>query len=172
MRFVQSTLSRYVITEMTTSKRSIQPARFEIEQAPGFLIRRAHQLAVAQFGLSCVEYDLTSVQFGALMAIAQQEGVDQVGLSQTLALDAVTVGSVLRRLESKRLIARTLSAGDKRRKCLHTTRAAQTLLKRITPAAIDAQTQILSPLSKAENRQFIQLITKLIKGLESKSNAH
>lgn len=157
---------------MITSEQSIQPASFEIEQAPGFLIRRGHQLAVAQFGLSCVEYDLTSVQFGALMAIAQQEGIDQVGLSQKLALDAVTVGSVLRRLESKRLIARTLSADDKRRKCLYTTRAAQTLLKRITPAAINAQTQILSPLSKAENRQFIKLINKLIKGLESKSYEH
>ncbi len=141
---------------------------FEIDQAPGHLIRRAHQLAVAQFGLNCSEFDLTSVQFGALTAIAQQEGIDQVGLSQKLVLDAVTVGSVLQRLEAKQLIIRTVDISDKRRKCLQTTRHAQALLKHITVAATAAQNEILSPLSNSERIQFINLIDKLIKGLEAK----
>jgi DNA-binding MarR family transcriptional regulator len=147
----------------------IHPGRFEITQAPGYLIRRAHQLAVAQFSFNCAKYDLTSVQFGALTIIAQQEGIDQVGLSQKLALDAVTVGSVLQRLEMKQLIARTLDASDKRRKCLHTTSKAQTLLKQITPLAIGTQSEILSPLSQAESIKLIKLMDKLVKGHESKN---
>jgi DNA-binding MarR family transcriptional regulator len=147
-----------------------QSSRFEINQAPGYLIRRAHQLAVAQFSLSCTAFDLTPVQFGALTAIAQQEGIDQVGLSQRLALDVVTVGSVLQRLELKKLVLRTVDATDKRRKCLQTTTAAKALLEQMIAPATAAQCEILSPLSVDESTQFIWLIDKLIKGLETKHN--
>jgi DNA-binding MarR family transcriptional regulator len=143
-------------------------APFELDTAPGHLIRRAHQLAVAQFGQTCAAFDLTSVQFGVLTSIAQQDGIDQSRLSIRLALDAVTVGSVLLRLESKHLIERRVDQADKRRKCLHITPTALQILSHITPHALSAQQHILSPLNEAEQIEFIRLITQLIQGLEEK----
>ncbi len=147
------------------------PSLFELNTAAGHLIRRAHQLAVAQFGLSCGAFELTSVQFGVLTCIAQNEGLDQSRLAMHLALDAVTVGSVLQRLELKQLIERSVDSADKRRKCLRITAAAQTLLLAVSPLASSAQTEILSPLNQVEQTQFLALLDKLIQGLEAKHRA-
>ena len=53
-----------------------------IEMA-GHLIRRLHQQSTQTFQarMQAAGYDLTSVQFAALDAIAQQPGIDQASLS-------------------------------------------------------------------------------------------
>jgi DNA-binding MarR family transcriptional regulator len=151
---------------MSVLPTALAPA-FDLNLAPGHLIRRAHQLAVAQFNSRCAAFDLTSVQFGALSAIALQEGIDQARLAQHLALDAVTVGSVLMRLENKQLIERRLDKMDKRRKCLHTRPTAKRLLRDVTPMAQAAQLDILSPFTAQESRQFMMLVQKLVQSHES-----
>ena len=44
---------------------------------------------------------LTSVQFAALDAIAQQPAIDQATLAATISFDRATIGGVIERLESK-----------------------------------------------------------------------
>ena len=75
--------------------------RFAFEQAPGHLIRRAHQIAVAVFAEEVGAHAVTPVQFAILNALMQRPGVDQVTLAQRVAFDAATIGSVIGRLEKK-----------------------------------------------------------------------
>jgi DNA-binding MarR family transcriptional regulator len=94
------------------------PKSFDFQQAPGHLIRRAHQVAVAVFMEETGEHDVTPVQFAILNALMDDPGEDQVTLAGRVAFDAATFGSVISRLEAKGWVRREPDAVDRRRKLL------------------------------------------------------
>src|SRR3982750_2088590 len=96
--------------------------------APGYLFRRMQQIAVAIFVEECRAYDLTPVQFAALVAIQTHPGIDATRLSAVIAFDRSTLGNVIERLETKQYIERKPSPEDKRIKLLYLTRAGAVLL--------------------------------------------
>src|SRR6516165_2510896 len=101
---------------------------------PGYLFRRMQQIAVAIFVEECSEFDLTPVQYAALVAIRTHPGIDATRLSAVIAFDRSTLGNVIERLEAKGLIERKPAAQDKRVKLLYLTRQGATLLRDIIPA--------------------------------------
>ena len=72
---------------------------------PGHLIRRAHQISTALFAEECAGFDLTPVQYAALVAIKANPEVDATRLSALIAFDRSTIGGVLERLEAKGWVA-------------------------------------------------------------------
>ena len=92
--------------------------------APGYLFRRMQQIAVAIFVEECRAYDLTPVQYAALVAIRTHPGIDATRLSAVIAFDRSTLGNVIERLEAKAWVERKPSRDDKRIKLLYLTRAA------------------------------------------------
>lgn len=129
---------------------------------PGHLIRRSQQIAVAFFMDETATFDVTPVQYAALVAIREQPDVDATRLSHLIAFDRATIGSVLERLERKGLIARRSGRADRRVKLLRVTRAGAALLVRIETAVAHAQQRMLEPLSPAERRQFLAMLTRLV----------
>src|ERR1700742_3589593 len=79
--------------------------------APGYLFRRMQQIAVAIFVEECKAFDLTPVQYAALIAIHTHPGIDATRLSAVIAFDRSTLGNVIERLEAKKVIERKASAG-------------------------------------------------------------
>ena len=69
--------------------------------APGYLFRRMQQIAVAIFVEECRAFDLTPVQYAALVAIHTHPGIDATRLSAVIAFDRSTLGNVIERLESQ-----------------------------------------------------------------------
>src|SRR3954471_5593025 len=106
---------------------------------PGYLFRRMQQIAVAIFVEECKAYDLTPVQYAALVAIRSHPGIDATRLSAVIAFDRSTLGSVIERLESKDWVARKPSREDKRIKLLTLTKAGEALLRNIMPFVDRAQ---------------------------------
>src|SRR6476646_4227835 len=98
---------------------------------PGYLFRRMQQIAVAIFVKECRAFDLTPVQYAALIAIHTHPGIDATRLSAVIAFDRSTLGNVIERLEAKKLIERKPSPEDKRVKLLYLTRAGAALLRDI-----------------------------------------
>ena len=113
---------------------------------PGYLFRRMQQIAVAIFVEECKAFDLTPVQYAALVAIRRHPGIDATRLSAVIAFDRSTLGSVIARLEGKRLVARKASREDKRTKLLYLTEAGEALLRDIVPSVDRAQARMLQPL--------------------------
>src|SRR6202453_1058220 len=74
--------------------------------APGYLFRRMQQIAVAIFIEECKAFDLTPVQYAALIAIRTHPGIDATRLSAVIAFDRSTLGSVIERLEAKDYVER------------------------------------------------------------------
>ena len=130
--------------------------------APGYLFRRMQQIAVAIFMEECRAFDLTPVQYAALIAIRTHPGIDATRLSAVIAFDRSTLGSVIERLESKQLIERKPAVEDKRVKLLHLTRAGAALLRDIMPSIDRSQARMLQPLKPADRKTLLVLLTQLV----------
>jgi DNA-binding MarR family transcriptional regulator len=143
------------------------PKSFDFQHAPGHLIRRAHQVAVAIFMEETGKYDTTPVQFAILNALIDDPGEDQVTLAGKVAFDAATFGSVIGRLESKGWVRREADAADRRRKLLWVTAEGEQAALRMKRAVARAQSRILGPLEAAERRQLVALLGKLVAGHEA-----
>jgi MarR family transcriptional regulator, lower aerobic nicotinate degradation pathway regulator len=130
--------------------------------APGYLFRRMQQIAVAIFMEECRSFDLTPVQYAALIAIHTHPGVDATRLSAVIAFDRSTLGNVIERLEAKKLIERKPSSEDKRVKLLYLTKAGATLLRDITPSVDRAQARMLQPLRPADRKALMALLEQLV----------
>ena len=130
--------------------------------APGYLFRRMQQIAVALFIEECKAFDLTPVQYAALIAIHTHPGIDATRLSAVIAFDRSTLGSVIERLEAKKLIDRKPSGEDKRVKLLYLTKAGAAILRDIMPSVENAQARMMQPLKAADRKVLLTLLTQLV----------
>ena len=139
---------------------------FNFSEAPGHLIRRAQQLAVAIFMEETAGFDVTPVQFAILNALIDDPGEDQITLSGRVAFDPATFGSVIGRLEAKGWVKREADPLDKRRKLLWTAPEGETIALQMKRAVSRAQQRIVSPLEADERTQLATLLGKLVAGHE------
>jgi DNA-binding MarR family transcriptional regulator len=144
-------------------------ASFDFERAPGHLIRRAHQLAVAIFMDETADFEVTPVQFAILNALIDSPGEDQATLAGRVAFDAATSGSVIGRLEVRGWIRRKVDAQDKRRKLLWVTPAGIEAADHMKRIVARVQARILAPLDTLEQAQLVALLAKLVAGHEARS---
>src|SRR6478752_256983 len=130
--------------------------------APGYLFRRMQQVAVALFVEECKEYDLTPVQYAAMVAIHTPPGIDATRLSAVIAFDRSTLGSVIERLQAKDFVERRPAPEDKRIKLLYLTKPGAAILREIIPAVERAQARMLEPLKPADRKTLMALMSQLV----------
>jgi DNA-binding MarR family transcriptional regulator len=136
----------------------------DLQATPGHLIRRAQQIAVSIFTEQLSSADITPVQFAILNALLGSPGIDQVSLAKRVAFDPATSGSVIGRLEAKGWVVRQADPNDRRRKLLVVTPAGVQALGLVQADVARIQEKILSPLTPQEQRQFVQLLLRLVQG--------
>ena len=129
---------------------------------PGYLFRRMQQIAVSIFMEECKAFDLTPVQYAALVAIHTHPGIDATRLSAVIAFDRSTLGSVIERLEAKEFIRRKSGSEDKRVKRLYLTKTGATRLGDIMESVDRAQARMLQPLKAADRKTLLALLTQLV----------
>lgn len=134
----------------------------DVYTKPGYLFRRMQQIAVSIFLEECSAFDITPVQYAALVAIRTHPGIDATRLSLVIAYDRSTLGSVVERLEAKEWIRREAAATDKRVKLLHLTPKGATLLRQIMAAVDRAQARMLAPLKAADRGRLMALMAQLV----------
>jgi DNA-binding MarR family transcriptional regulator len=148
---------------MTRRGRKVPSTKLEdLYRRPGFLIRRAHQIAVSLFLAETGALGITNRQYGILLALKHRPGIDQISVARLLGLDRSTTGMVIRKLEQDGLIGRAVGARDRRRASLTLTRAGERMLDRLAAPAQRAQTRVLSAFTPAERAQFLALLDKFI----------
>jgi MarR family transcriptional regulator, lower aerobic nicotinate degradation pathway regulator len=130
--------------------------------APGYLFRRMQQIAVSIFMEECKAFDLTPVQYAALIAIHAHPGIDATRLSAVIAFDRSTLGSVIERLQAKDYIERRPAPEDKRIKLLYLTKPGAAILREIIPAVERAQARMLEPLKPADRKALMGLLVQLV----------
>jgi DNA-binding MarR family transcriptional regulator len=132
----------------------------ELYARPGFLLRRAHQIAVALFLEETGELRITTTQFGILHLLKHSPGLDQISVAKLLGLDRSTTGMVLEKLERAGLVGRAVGANDRRRRSLTLTPAGETMLARLKAPARRVMQRQLAAFSPRERRMFLQMLEK------------
>jgi len=133
------------------------------EDMPGHLARRFQQIAVAVFLAQMEEagFDLTPVQYAALVAVSAHPRIDQVTLAGVIAYDRTTITGVVDRLAQKGLIARHESSRDRRARELTMTPSGEKTLRGVTPVVEQAQQIMLRGLTKKEATELVRLLQKV-----------
>lgn len=141
---------------------TLETTGIDIDQQPGYAIRRLHQISVGIFLQETGELGVTPVQYAALQVVGNQPGIDQRTLARSIALDTSTTGGVIDRLEARGWLERRLSPQDRRARLLYLTPAGGQGLADTLPAMLRAQEQILSPLTPRQRTEFMRLLQVLV----------
>ena len=81
----------------------------DINQLPGYAIRRLHQISVGIFLQEVGALGVTPVQYAALQTVSNEPGLDQRTLARQIALDTSTTGGVVDRLELRGWMERRMA---------------------------------------------------------------
>ncbi|MGI9218192.1 MAG: MarR family winged helix-turn-helix transcriptional regulator [Hydrogenophaga sp.] len=141
---------------------SLDTTGLDIDQHPGFAIRRLHQISVGIFLQAVGDLGVTPVQYAALRVVAQQPGIDQRTLARAIALDTSTTGGVVDRLEARGWLERRLSPDDRRARQLFLTPEGQQGLADTLPGVQRSQEQVLAPLTPRQRIEFMRLLRLLV----------
>jgi MarR family transcriptional regulator, lower aerobic nicotinate degradation pathway regulator len=134
----------------------------DLDNLPGYHIRRLHQIAVAIFLQETEPHGLTPVQFAALQALASAPCIDQRRLAGTIGLDTSTTGGVVDRLETRGLLLRNSNPDDRRVRLLTLTDTARALLQAAIPSILQAQERMLEVLPKRDKVEFMRMLRILV----------
>jgi len=133
-----------------------------LEQRPGYLIRRLHQIHVALFQEKCAAFEITPLQYSLLTALAKRGTADQTTLAADIALDRTTTTGAIKRLQSRRFVDRSVAHHDRRSQICRLTSAGAALLRKMERAAQAAHSETVADLSKADRRRFVAMMRKIV----------
>jgi DNA-binding MarR family transcriptional regulator len=133
-----------------------------LEQRPGFLIRRLHQIHVALFQKKCAAFAVTPLQYSLLSALAERGNADQTTLAADVALDRTTTTGALKRLQSRNFIERSIHHRDRRAQMCRLTKAGATLVRQMEASARAAHRETVADLSKADQKRLIVMMQKIV----------
>jgi DNA-binding MarR family transcriptional regulator len=147
-----------------------QESMLDLYEHPGHLLRRAQQISTSLF-YDEMGADLTPIQYAMLNALAAHPGIDQVSLSGLIAIDTSTGATVCARLEEKGLLERKVIPHNRRQRALTITVAGEHMVRELVPGAQRLRQRLLAPLSAGEQRQFMELLAKLVRENNEQSRA-
>jgi len=107
------------------------------------------------------EFQLSPAQCHVLHLIEPDRPVPMGQLAETLACDASNVTGLVDRLETRGLVRRRPSSGDRRVKVLVLT-AAGTRVRALLLARMTAPPAVLDRLSLREQRALVQMLRRLL----------
>ena len=131
-----------------------------MDDRPGFLIRRAHQISQSVFIEECAGLDITSTQFGVLWVLGHGDQLDQIGIARLLGFDRSTTSMVVKLLEERKLVVRSPDKNDRRRYVLRLTKAGEDLRRRAEPLVDRVRQRLESVFTPAEAKTFSRLLEK------------
>ncbi len=140
---------------------------FELAATPSHLIRRVQQFHGDLFMREAGVRDLTKPQFTLLVAIENNEGINQTALVEMTGIDRSTVADTIRRLHEKGLIARERTEKDGRTNAVSLTNAGRKELRLARNAADRAERMLLEPLPPSERARFLKYLEMIAQAHES-----
>ena len=134
-----------------------------LPELSGYNLRRAEGAMTQDFMRTLGdEVAITPGQFGVLVLIDANPGLNQTTLGRALGIDRSTVVSVIDKLEARGLVERAPSAHDRRSYALGLSAAGVELLGRARPLVRRHEDQLASALSDEERARLIDLLRRLV----------
>ena len=136
---------------------------------PGFMIRRAHQIAQTLFLEETGALTVTPTQYGIMSILAARPGLDQIGVAKLLGQDRSTTAMVLGKLVDDGLVARNLSAVDRRRRELALTEAGRETLAALADPVRRSHDRLLSVFEPGDADRFLQLLHHFVESFNEET---
>ncbi len=146
----------------STTLESVPASLDTLYHRPGFLLRRAHQIAVSLFVEQPGADGTTTTQYGVLVILRACEGLDQISLSKKVGLDRSTTALVVKKLEDDGYVVRLADPKDRRRKVIVLTARGERKLQSLREVAARSQEVALSIFTAQEAAQFLALLAKFV----------
>jgi len=127
----------------------------------GYQLRRAQSAVFAEFMLTMVDDKVTPGQFGVLILIEENAGLNQSTLAKALGIERSTMVGVIDGLENKGLVERRKSQTDKRAHALTLTDQGSKLLDSIRPKIKDHESRIAGDLNTEELETLMELLKRV-----------
>ena len=143
----------------------------ELYARPGFLIRRAHQIAVGLFLEEASAQAITTTQYGAMVVLNTYDSLDQISLSKRLGIDRSTAALVVGKLEAAGHVVREVDEADLRRNVIRLTPKGAHVLFRLREPAERARQRLLAALPEPEAQRFVVLLDKFVSAFNSEARA-
>jgi MarR family transcriptional regulator, lower aerobic nicotinate degradation pathway regulator len=143
-------------------QRGRAPARFK--DRPTWLISRAYARSsgLLNAGFEAHGSGLRGYHYRLLAALDEWGPTSQADLGRSTGIDRSDVTAALTELESRNLIERTADPGNKRRNIVTLTPAGARQLHDLDIVVGTIQDELLAPLTPAQRRQFITLMSRLL----------
>ncbi len=132
-----------------------------LDELLGYHLRRAQSAMFDDFMQTMSIDQVTPGQFGVLIFIHENSGLNQSTLAKALGIERSTMVGVIDVLEKRGLVARQKSKTDKRAHALTLTSAGKGLLKTVKPKVKRHEKQIASGLSGDEVRTLVDLLKRV-----------
>jgi len=115
-----------------------------------FLGRRCCQIWAAYFMEATAGNEITPGQFAVLFMLRAAGQLDQNGVAHLVGSDRSTAALLLRLLEARGLLSRTVDQLDRRRRMIRITPAGQELLEEFWPKVLGAERRLSARLSAVQ----------------------
>ena len=146
----------------TKSASSPTSRPYRIEEQVGYLLRRAHQRASSIFQVMIGDPNITPTQYSSMVKLHEYTELSQNHLGRLVGMDKATMQGVVRRLKDRGLVDSRPDPGDARRTLLSLTLDGQRSVNKLTLNGPLVSRETLKPLTPAEQRQLLELLSKII----------
>lgn len=132
-----------------------------LPQLLGYTLRRAQVALFQDFTAAVQGHDITPGQFGVLVLIDANPGLNQSELGLAMGVDRSTVVAVIDRLENRALVSRQPAPRDRRSYALELTAEGRRLLGDLVPLVHAHEARVAERLSPDERRQLLDLLRRI-----------
>lgn len=132
-----------------------------LDDLVGFHLRRAQSVVFEHFMHSMKGQKVSPGQFGVLILIEENPGLNQSGLANALGIERSTMVAVITVLEERGLVKRTESKADRRSYVLSLTSQGQDLLNTVKARVRDHEAEITQALNTSEKQTLLDLLKKI-----------
>jgi DNA-binding MarR family transcriptional regulator len=127
----------------------------------GYHLRRAQSAVFAEFMQSMSSDQVTPGQFGVLVLINENAGLNQSALAKALGIERSTMVGVIDVLEKRDLVERRKSKTDKRAHALTLTVTGKQVLKSVKPKVRQHENRVADDLSAEETETLMGLLKRV-----------
>ncbi|MFG2497682.1 MarR family winged helix-turn-helix transcriptional regulator [Streptomyces sp. NPDC048441] len=137
------------------------PAPSGIRTLPSWLLGRAAARGRGLVAEALAGEDMKMWHHVVLSAVADQGPVAQATLGRSVSLDPKDMVGIINDLQDAGLVIRAPDPGDRRKNAITITEDGERTLDRCAEVAWRANNELLEPLSAAERKQFLTLLTRI-----------
>ena len=131
----------------------------------GFLLHDVARLLKKRLEQRSRGTGLTRSQWQILAYLAQNEGINQKRLAELLDIEPITVGRIVDKLETLRLVKRSPHPTDRRRWLLHFTPAARSRLEQAGEYGDATRREALAGVSEEDIQHLLKTLQALKQNL-------